>query len=99
MSTAVTKNTFTTQAAITGALNTNVIPADPAGWLQNNNPNPIGRGLWLHLRGTIATTSAATIALALGFDATANTIANSISVMSATAPVASITAGFVFDAW
>lgn len=96
---AVTKNTYTTEAAFTGVLGTNPVCKLPAGYFVNGNPNPVGRSLYLACKGTIATTSAATLAVNLGFDPTAGTKANSVAVMSATAPVAAITAGWTLEAW
>jgi hypothetical protein len=65
----------------------------------SDEPNPVSRSLYLVCKGTIATTSAATLAVNLGFDPTAGTKANSAGVMSATAPVAAITAGWTLEAW
>lgn len=95
----VTKNTYTTEAAFTGVIGTNPVCKLPGGYFSNGVPNPVGRSLYLLAKGTIATTSAATLAVNLGFDPTAGTKANSVAVMSATAPVASITAGWTLEAW
>lgn len=99
LTTAITKNTYTTQAAFSGVLGTNTVCALPAGWLLNDNPNPVGRALYLQAWGTVATTSAATFAVALGMDPTAGTINQSISVAGALAPTAAITAPWRFEAW
>lgn len=96
---AVTKNTYTTEAAFTGVLGTNPLCKLDGGYFRNGVPNPVGRSLYLVCKGTIATTSAATLAVNLGFDPTAGTKANAVAVMSATAPVASITAGWTLEAW
>lgn len=88
----ITRNTYTTQAAFSGVLGTNTVCKLPGGWLSNDNPNPIGRALTLDAFGTIANTSAATFATALGLDPTGGTIANSITIYAATAPTASVTA-------
>jgi hypothetical protein len=96
---AITKNTYTTQAAFSGVAGTNPICSLAAGWLMNDNPNPVGRALWLKATGTIATTSAATFAVALGFNATVATATNAVTVMAATAPVAAVTAQFTLDAF
>lgn len=96
---AVTKNTYTTEAAFSGVIGTNTVCALPAGYFATDNPSPVGRSLYLICKGTIATTSAATLAVNLGFDPTAGTKANSVAVMSATAPVASVTAGWTLEAW
>lgn len=99
LNTAITKNTFTTQAAITGVLGTNTVCAIPPGWLLYGNPTPIGRSLKLEIMGTIATTSAATFAGALGLDPTAGTINQSITTSGALAPTAAITSPWRLDAW
>lgn len=99
LNTAVTKNTYTTQAALSGVSGTNILCTYPGGWLFNENPNPIGRSLYLKAMGTIANTAAATFALALGFDTTANTIANSITVNAAFTPTASVTAPWFLEVW
>lgn len=99
LTSAITKNTYTTEAAFTGVLGTNTVCAVPAGFFASDNPNPVGRSLYLKAEGTVATTSAATLAVNLGFDPTAGTKANSVTVMAATAPVAAITATFHFEAW
>lgn len=96
---AITKNTYTAQAAFTGVLGTNTVCKLPGGWLANDNPNPVGRSLYLKVMGTTATTSAATIAVALGMDPTAGTINQSIAVAGALAPTAAITCPFMLEAW
>ena len=50
----VTKNTYTTIAAITGVAGTNTICSMPPGWAINDSPNPVGRSLMLEVWGTIA---------------------------------------------
>jgi len=99
LSAAVTKNTYTTEAAFSGVLGTNTVCKLSGGYFSSDNPNPVGRSLYLRCKGTIATTSAATIAVNLGLDPTAGTKANAVGVMAATAPVAAITAPFDFEAW
>jgi|SRR5215472_15384279 len=99
LTSSITKNTYTTQAAFTGVLGTNTVCALPAGWLINDNPNPVGRSLYLVVTGTTATTSAATLAVALGLDPTAGTINQSITVAGALAPTAAITCPFRLEAW
>lgn len=94
----ITKNTYTTEAPFSGVIGTNTVCRLQGNYFNNDNPNPVQRALYLLVRGTIATTSAATLAVNLGFDPTANTKANAIAVMSATAPVAAITAGFTLEA-
>jgi hypothetical protein len=99
LTTAVTKNTYTTQAAFTGVTGTNTICAVPGGWLLNDNPNPVGRSLYLLAMGTVATTSAATFAVALGLDPTAGTINQSVAVAGALAPTAAVTCPWKLEAW
>ena len=99
LTSAITKNTYTTQAAITGVLGTNTVCKLPGGWLANDNPNPLGRSLKLEMWGTIANTSAATFAAALGLDPTAGTINQSITVAGALAPTAAVTCPFYMKAY
>src|SRR5437763_16341430 len=82
----ITKNTYATEAAFTGVLGTNRVCAIAAGCFSNDNPNPVGRPLYLHVEGTIATTAAATFAVNLGLDPTAGAKANSVGVYAAAAP-------------
>jgi hypothetical protein len=99
LNTAITKNTYTTQAAFTGVLGTNTVCAIPPGFLLYGNPTPVGRSLKLEVVGSVANTAAATFAVALGMDVTAGTIANSIAVATAYAPTAATTAPFRVEAW
>ena len=100
LTSAVTKNTYTTQAAFSGVLGTNPVCAIPANWLMpGTNPNPVGRSLLLDVWGTTATTSAATLAVALGLDPTAGTINQSITVAGALAPTAAVTCPFRLQAY
>jgi hypothetical protein len=99
LTSSVTKNTYTTQAAFTGVAGTNTVCTLPAGWLLNDSPNPVGRCLYLKMMGTTATTSAATLAVALGLDPTAGTINQSITVAGALAPTAAVTCPFTMEAW
>ena len=98
LSAPVTKNTYTTEAAFTGVAGTNTVCKLPAGYFLNDNPNPVGRSLYLVVRGTIATTAAATFAVNFGVDTTAGTKANSTTVYAATAPTAAVTAPWKFEA-
>jgi hypothetical protein len=93
----VTKNTFTTEAAISGVAGTNPICAIPAGYFAGDVPNPIGRVLLLRAMGTIGNTAAATFAAALGLDVTPGTKVNAVPVMAATAPVAAVTAPWLLE--
>lgn len=99
MPAAITKNTYTTEAAFTGVAGTNVIPKIPAGYFGDDNPNPVGRSLYWQGWGVIANTAAATFAVNMGLDTAPGTKANAIAVMAATAPVASVTAPLHFEAW
>jgi len=99
LNTAITKNTYTTIAAYTGAAGTNTVCAIPAGWLLNENPNPVGRALYLRAFGTIANTAAATFANAINVNPTAGTSTGNITINTAYTPTASVTAGWFLEAW
>jgi len=94
----VTKNTFTTEAAISAVAGTTALCSLPPGYF-NPVPNAVARGLYLHAEGIIANTAAATFALNLGLDTTAGTKANSVTVNAAYTPTASVTAPWHLDAW
>jgi hypothetical protein len=96
---AVTKNTYTTEAAFSGVAGTNTVCSLPPGYFALDNPDPVGRSLWVKAKGTIANTAAATFAVNLGLDTTPGTKANSLAVYAATAPTASVTALWDFEAW
>ncbi len=96
----VTKNTYATQAIFGPLAATAAVPNIPGGFFQEN-PNPLGRCLWLKAMGSIATTSAATFAPVLALDTTPGTILatwNS-AIYAATAPTAALTAQWSLDAW
>jgi hypothetical protein len=95
--TTVTKNTYTTQACMSALAASAPVATIPGNFF-GSVPNGVGRSLLLRAEGTIANTAAATFALALGLDTTPGTIANSITVMTATAPTAAITAPFHLEA-
>lgn len=100
LTSSITKNTYTTEAAFSGVAGTNTIAALPAGWLfTGTNPNPVGRSLYLVAAGTTATTSAATLAVALGMDPTAGTKNQGIAVAGALAPTAAVTCPWKLEAW
>jgi hypothetical protein len=99
LSSAITKNTYTTEAAFSGVLGTNTVCAVPGGLFGNDVPSPVGRSLYLHAEGTIGNTAAATFAVNLGFDPTAGTKANPVTVYTATAPTAAVTAPWHMEAW
>jgi hypothetical protein len=96
---AVTKNTYTTEAAFSGVAGTNTVCSLPAGYFAQENPNPVGRSLYLKATGTIANTAAATFAVNLGFDVTAGTKANSVAVNAAYTPTSAVTAPWTLEAW
>ena len=96
---AITKNTYTTQAAYTGVLGTNTVCNIPAGMLALENPDPIGRALHLKVMGTIANTTAATFANAINVNPTAGTATGNIAMHTAYTPTASLTATWVVEAW
>lgn len=99
LSSAITKNTYTTQAAYTGVLGTNTVCSIPAGWAMSDNPNPVGRSLYLKAFGTIANTSTATFANAINVNPTAGTTTGNIVINTAYTPTASVTAGWILEAW
>lgn len=99
MPTAVTKNTYTAIAAITGVAGTNTLCSIPAGFLLNDSPNPVGKALLLEVFGTIATTSAATFAANLNINPTVATSTGNVAVAGALAPTAAITAPFHLKAY
>src|SRR5215475_11920704 len=92
MPAAVTKNTYTTIAAITGVAGTNTLCSIPAGLLLNSNPNPVGRVFQLEVWGTIANTAAATFAMNVDVNPTVATSTNNIAVNAAYTPTGSLTA-------
>ena len=98
LSSAVTKNTYTTIAAYTGVAGTNTICSIPAGFFQNDNPNPIGRTLSLEVWGTIGNTVAATFANAININPTVATSTGNIAVNAAYTPTASVTAPWMLFA-
>ena len=99
LSSAVTKNTYTTEAAFTGVGGTNTVCSLLAGYFLGDVPNPVGRALKLEVSGTIANTAAATFAVNLGWDTTAGTKANPVTVYAATAPTAATTAVWNCQVW
>jgi len=96
---AVTKNTYTAQAAYTGTSGTNTVCSIPAGWAMNEGVNPVGRALQLKAMGTIANTAAATFANAININPTINLATGNIVINTAYTPTASVTAGWVIEAW
>lgn len=99
LSSPITKNTYTTEAAFTGVAGTNTVCSLLAGYFLGDVPNPVGRSLKLEIGGTIANTAAATFAVNLGFDSTPGTKANSVTVYAATAPTAATTTLWNCQVW
>lgn len=95
---AVTKNTYTTQACMSALAASAPVAKVPGGFF-GSVPNPLGRSLYLKAMGTIATTSAATFSPALGLDTTAGTGANLTTIYSTVAPTAAVTAQWDLEAW
>lgn len=98
MAVPVTKNTFTTQALLGPAAASAPVPKIPGGFFQDN-PNPLGRSLYLQAFGLIGTTGTPTFAPVLGLDPTPGTAANSIAIYSATAQTATVVAQWNMQAW
>jgi hypothetical protein len=96
----VTKNTYTTQAVFGPLAASAPVPRIPGGFFQEN-PNPIGRSLYLKAMGSIATTSAATFAPVLSLDTTPGAILATwqSAIYAATAPTAAVTAQWNLDVW
>ncbi len=95
----VTKNTFTTIAAITGVAGTNTLCSIPPGWATNDSPNPVGRSLMLEIWGTIANTAAATFAANLNVNPTVATSTGNIAVNTAYTPTTAVTAPWHLKAY
>lgn len=96
--TAVTKNTFTTQAVISAAASTSIPRCViPAGFFTTP-----GKSISLYAAGTIANTSTATIVFAMGLDAAAGTIAGTggatLFTSAALTPTAAVTAPWDLNA-
>jgi hypothetical protein len=99
LSASITKNTYTTIAAYTGVAGTNTICSIPAGYFLNTNPNPVGRGLYLEVHGTIANTAAATFANAININPTVATSTGNVTINAAYTPTSAVTAPFWVMAW
>jgi hypothetical protein len=96
---AVTKNTYTTQAVLSVPTASTLPHCIVPGKYFSAVPNGVGRGLWLHAEGTVATTSAATFTGVLGWDVAQNTLANSITYWPILAPTAAVTELWGLDVW
>jgi hypothetical protein len=95
---AVTKNTYTTIAPISALAATAPVAKIPGGYF-SENPNPLGRCLYLKALGTIANTAAATFFPSLALDTTAGTALAPIAIYTAVAPTAAVTANWEMEAW
>lgn len=98
LNSSITKNTYTTEAAFSGVAGTNTVCELPAGYFALDNPNPVGRSLYLVASGTIGATGTPTFAVNLGLDTTAGTKANSTTVFAATT-IGTTTAVWTLEAW
>lgn len=94
----VTKNTFTTQAVISALGATAPVAKIPGGYFAEN-PNPIGRCLYLQAFGSMGNTAAPTFSPAIALDTTAGTALNPITIYSATATTSGITVQWNMQAW
>lgn len=101
LTSAITKNTYTTIAAYTGVLGTNTVCSIPPGLFKGGGsvPNPVGRALRVDIYGTIANTAAATFANAINVNPTAGTSTGNITINTAYTPTASVTAGWWVTAY
>jgi hypothetical protein len=95
----VTKNTYTTQAVFSAPAATADVASVRAGYWQGGAEG-LGRPIWLHAEGTIATTAAATFQGVLGWDPTPGTLGTNIATFWPTlAPTAATTCLWFLDAW
>lgn len=98
LSTPVTKNTFTTQALIGPLAASAPVPKIPAGFF-SDNPNPIGRCLYLQVFGLIGTTGTPTFSPAVALDTAAGTALNPITIYSLTTQTATVIAQWQCQVW
>lgn len=100
MAVPVTKNTFTTAATIGPLAASAPVPKIPGGYF-SENPNPLGRCLYMQAFGTIANTAAATFSPSLALNTTPGTIGTpaAITIYSTTAPTAAVVAQWNMQAW
>lgn len=98
MAAPVTKNTFTTQACISAPAATAAVAKIPAGYFMEN-PNPIGRCLYMQAFGLIGTTGTPTFSPAVALDTTPGTALNPITIYAATTQTSTIIAQWQFQAW
>jgi len=93
----VTKNTYTTQAVFSNnPTSGGAVAMVPANFF-SGNPQGLGRALRLTAAGTMATTSAATLTIVVGYDATVNTLGGTLTSTAAITPTAAVTCPWVLD--
>lgn len=98
MAVPVTKNTYTTQAVISALAASAPVAKIPGGYFAEN-PNPLGRCLYLQAFGLIGTTGTPTFSPAFALDTTPGTALNPITVYSATTQTSSVIVQFNMQAW
>jgi hypothetical protein len=95
----VTKNTYTTQAVISALPGTSPLARIPGGFFQEN-PNPIGRCLYMQAFGTMGNASAATFCPGISLNVTPGTIVNNAFFYNpALATTSGITVQWQAQAW
>lgn len=96
----VTKNTFTSNAVISAPATTSPVAKIPGGYFQEN-PNPIGRCLYLQAFGSLGNVSAATFSPGICLNTTAGTISTPAAMpfYSATATTSGITVQWQCQVW
>jgi hypothetical protein len=95
----VTKNTYTTQALIGPVATTAPVPHIPGGYF-SDNPNPLGRVLYLQAFGLIGTTTGPpTFWPELGLDTVPGTLANGIPIYASISQTVSVIAQWNMQAW
>ena len=86
----VTKNTYTSQAVISALAASAPVARIPGGYF-SENPNPLGRCLYLQAFGSMGNASAATFNPAVALDTTAGTV--SANVVAFYSPALATTSG------
>lgn len=96
----VTKNTYTTTAAISALAASANVATIPGGMLAVQDPNPVGRAFYLKAAGTIANAATGnTFFPSLVLSTTPGTSLNPIAIYPTTAPTASTTCQWEMEAW
>jgi hypothetical protein len=99
LATPVTKNTYTTQALIGPVAASAPVPHIAGGFF-SDEPNPLGRSLYLQAFGLIGTTTGPpTFWPELGLDTTPGTLANGIPIYASISQTASVIAQWNMQAW